>query len=371
MDLFKMSTHVQSFDAFEHFLKQYEITDKDLILTHGFLYDPFMKPHDLKAKIVIQEAYGSGEPTDTMINAILNDIDTEAFERIFAIGGGTVIDIAKLFVLKDLKNVQDAFEKTMPLIKNKTLIVLPTTCGTGSEVTNITIAMMTQKGTKMGLAIPELMPDFAVLIPELLKSLPLPFFLYSSIDALIHASEAYLSPKATPYTDVFCENAVKDILTIYKRMVEKGSETRFEYLKEMLIASNYAGIAFGNAGVGAVHALSYPLGGTYHVPHGEANYQFFIAVFKKYQDKHPQGKIAKLNQLIAEQLGVGTDNAFEALETLLSELIAKKPLKNYGMAHYEIDVFSQSVIETQQRLLGNNYVPIDIEEIRTLYTQLF
>lgn len=75
------------------------------------------------------------------------------------------------------------------------------------------------------------------------------------------------------------------ILRVFRIIVEKGPEARLDYLHEMLIASNMAGIAFGNAGVGAVHAMSYPLGGNYHVPHGEANYQFLVAVFDAYTSK--------------------------------------------------------------------------------------
>ena len=94
-------------------------------------------------------------------------------------------------------------------------------------------------------------------------------------------------PKSNPYTQIFCRAAIESIIDVFKHIAAQGPEYRLERLKEMLIASNYAGIAFGNTGVGAVHALSYPLGGNYHVPHGEANYQFFTEVFKFYYKKKP------------------------------------------------------------------------------------
>ncbi len=111
----------------------------------------------------------------------------------------------------------------------------------------------------MGLGTDELFADHAVLIPELVKGLPYRFFVASSIDALIHAIESYVSPKANPYTEVFSVKAMELILKGYMQIIEKGEEYRKEIIEEFVIGSNYAGIAFGNTGVGAVHALSYPL----------------------------------------------------------------------------------------------------------------
>lgn len=371
MELLKISTQLHRFDDFEGFANTFKIGENDLVLTHAFLYEPFMKPLNLKAQFIMQEKYGLGEPSDEMMNAILKDMKALNVDRIFAIGGGTVLDIAKVLVLKDLTNVVDAFEKTIPFVKEKTLVAVPTTCGTGSEVTNITIAELKSKGTKMGLATPELIPDHAVLIPELLKGLPYKFYIYSSIDALIHATESYVSPKANPYTRLFSERAIEMIMEIYMKLIEKGEAYRFECLEDMLIASNYAGIAFGNAGVGAVHALSYPLGGTYHVPHGEANYQFFTEVFKVYQEKNPTGDIAHVNAIFARILKTDTNKVYEVLEETLGKLIQKNPLKTYGMKEEEIKGFTKGVLVTQQRLLTNTYVPLTEEDIEGIYARLY
>ena len=371
MQLFKLGSKIHQYEAFEAFANAFHIGEGDLVLTHGFLYEPFMKPLELKANFMMQESFGSGEPSDEMMNAILSEAKKQPYDRIFAIGGGTVLDIAKLLVLKDVDNVVDAFEKTIPLIKEKELIAVPTTCGTGSEVTNITIAEIKSKQTKMGLAIDELIPDDAVLIPELLKGLPYQFYIYSSIDALIHAIEAYVSPKANPYTRMFSIQAIETIMDIYLGILERGEDYRLERLSDMAIASNYAGIAFGNAGVGAVHALSYPLGGMYHVAHGEANYQFFMAVFGKYSEKKPEGDIAGLGALIAEMLGVDGESVWAELSKLLSELIKRKPLREYGMKTSEIEEWADSVITGQQRLLQNNYTELTRDEIRDIYKLLY
>ena len=378
MQLFKLTTKVSKFDLFTDFAQEFNLSDKDLIITHQFLFEPFMKTLKLPCHFVMQEKYGTGEPSDEMINQILADIRTLKYDRVIAIGGGTVIDIAKLFVLQNVENVTDAFERKIPIQKGKKLVIVPTTCGTGSEVTNISIAEIKSKHTKMGLADDALLADDAVLIPELLKGLPFKFYIFSAIDALIHATESFVSPKANPYTRLFSKEAIRIILDVFSKIVEKGENYRFERMEEMLMASNYAGIAFGNAGVGAVHALSYPLGGNYHVPHGEANYQFFTEVFKLYHKKMPKGCIHELNLLLAEGLHhleyMSYKNeamVYDLLDTLLGNLIPKKYLQDYGMKESDIEGFTESVLKTQQRLLGNNYVPFTQEEIRGIYSSLF
>lgn len=371
MELIKIATEIHKFDAFADFAETFGIGTGDLVLTHGFLYESFMKPLDLEANFIMQEHYGMGEPSDEMMNAILADAKKLPYRRIFAIGGGTVLDIAKLLVLKDLDDVVKAFEKTIPLIKEKPLIAVPTTCGTGSEVTNITIAEIKAKQTKMGLAVDQLLPDHAVLIPSMLKGLPYKFYVYSSIDALIHAIEAYVSPKANDYTRLFSMKAIELILDIYLKIIEKGEDYRLERLDDIAIASNYAGIAFGNAGVGAVHALSYPIGGMYHVPHGEANYQFFTEVFKLYTKKEPNGSIRKINARIAEIIDVEIEQVYDGLESLLGKLLKKNPLSSYGMKPGEKELFTDSVISGQGRLLANNYVELSRADILAVYTNLY
>ncbi len=371
MQLLKLKTQLHQFETFAEFAKEFGLNKKDLVLTNSFLYEPFMKDLGLDCHFVMQEKYGLGEPSDEMMNAILNDTKSIDYNRIIAVGGGTVIDISKLFVLKGITNVGDAFERKMPLEKAKKLVILPTTCGTGSEVTNISIAEIKAKHTKMGLADDTLLADDAVFVPELLKGLPFRFYAASAIDALIHATEAYLSPKANAYTKLFSIAATQIIIDVFKNIVAKGEEYRFDCFSEMLIASNYAGIAFGNAGVGAVHALSYPLGGAYHVPHGEANYQFFTEIFKLYQSKAPQGAIASLNNILSEILETSSDKVYDKLEELLSNVLIKKPLKEFGMKEEEVSLFAQSVIKTQQRLLANNYVELSESEIKDVYQRLF
>ena len=190
---------IDSFDTFAEFADEFSLGGKDLILTNEYIYDPIMKKEDLDCSYIFQENYGPGEPTDVMVDAILREINELDIKRVVAVGGGTIIDIAKILVLEGAENVDVLYDKK-ELAKSKELIIIPTTCGTGSEVTNISIINRTRKGTKMGLTSPAMFADYAVLIPEFLKTLPYYVFASSSIDALIHAVESYLSPICTDYT---------------------------------------------------------------------------------------------------------------------------------------------------------------------------
>ncbi|HEY8892368.1 MAG TPA: 4-hydroxybutyrate dehydrogenase [Clostridium sp.] len=372
MKNFQLIPQIYSFDNFKDFVEEFKVGDGDLVLTHKFIYEPFMKELNIKSEFIFQEEYGFGEPTDEMINKIISDIPNKKINRIIGIGGGTVIDIAKLMIFKDVVDCLDLFEKRIPLIRDKSLIIVPTTCGTGSEVTNISIAEIKSKHTKMGLASDELFANQAVLIPELMKGLPFKFFVASSIDALIHAIEAFVSPKSNAYTELFSIRAIEMIIKGYIEIIEKGEEQRLALLKKFSTASNYAGIAFVNAGVGAVHAMSYPLGGVYHVAHGEANYHLFTEVFKMYNKKNPSGKIKEINSILTNILNLSDgEDVYKEIENVLNKLLMKRPLKEFGMKLEEIELFTDSVIEKQQRLLVNNYVQLSREEMIEIYKNLY
>jgi len=107
------------------------------------------------------------------------------------------------------------------------------------------------------------------------------------------------------------------------------------------------------------------------VPHGEANYQMFIEVFKTYYKRNPEGKIKEINKVLSDILGCDTANVYEALAGVLDKLLARKPLREYGMKEEETELFADSVIAGQQRLLANNYVPLSREEIANIYKALY
>ena len=371
MKLFQQRTEIQKYKDAEEFVKAFSIGKGDFVLISGSTYHAWFKGLLTDAQVRLKSEYGAGEPTDQMIDRMLDDFRKLDCKRVFAIGGGAVIDMAKLLVLDTQAGASDIYQKKADLRKVRELIAVPTTCGAGSEVSNVSIAELTELKTKMGIAEDVLYADYAVLIPKLLEALPYPFFATSAIDALIHAIESYVSPKASVYTEMFSKEAIRLILQGFRQIAEHGPEARNGWMEELLIASNMAGIAFGNAGTGAVHAMSYPLSGKYHVAHGEANYQFLVAVFRRYQKECPEGKIQELNAYLGHVLMCAPEEVYEELEALLNQIISKKPLHEFGMIEEEIPMFARSVEEGQQRLLNQSYVKFDKAVMEEIYRELF
>ncbi len=368
----KLKPTVHYFDKVAEFNEEFQIKEDDLLVTNEWIYDPYIKPLGIKCNVIYQEKYGMGEPSDEMIDGLAEEMKKYDPKRIIALGGGTIIDICKILALDVPAKSVDLFTGEVAPKKIRELIAIPTTCGTGSEVTNVTIAELKSLQVKKGLAVEETFADMAVLIPETMKGLPYKVFSMSSVDALIHCVESFLSPKASPATEIFSKEGIRLIMSGYKAMSEKGEDERFNHMKDFVYASCYGGIAFGNAGCAAVHALSYSIGGAFHVPHGEANYQFFTEVMKLYVSREPGGKIKELSDILADVMGVSRDgDVFGELDNFLGALIEKKPLKDYGMTEPQIDEFTKSTVDNQQRLLGNNYVPLSDEELREVFVALF
>lgn len=366
---------LHKFKDFDSFAEAFSLGADDLVLTNEYIYDPFMKNSGLECQFVFQEKFGSGEPTEEMIESIFESLPEESYSRVVAIGGGAIMDIGKLLSLKRTGSVHDLYFKKVSIENAKPVIAVPTTCGTGSEVTNISVAIVHDangKTTKLGLVSDEIIPGTVCLIPALLRTLPFKPFAASSIDALIHAVESYLSPmRATMTSELFGIRAMELILEGFLRIGKYGPEARLEYLDEFLTASCYAGIAFLQAGCATVHAMSFPLGGTYHVPHGESNYALFGKVLELYDRVDPNGKLHTFKALTARILGCEPSRALDQLAVLLEKILPLKPLHEYGFTKADIESFADSVLLNQQRLVVNSYVPLTRDRIVQIYTELF
>ena len=179
----------------------------------------------------------------------------------------------------------------------------------------------------------------------------------SAIDAFIHAIESYVSPRANLYTEMFSMKAMEMIIEGFRAIIANGEEYRFNLLEEFLVASNLAGVAFGNAGTGIVHAMSYPLSGAYHVTHGEANYQFLTTAFAFYQEQNPDGMIKGLNEFLGKLMDCAADDVYTELEKLLDKIIARKPLHEYGMTEEEIVAFAKKDVITSSGFIFDWNLP--------------
>ena len=374
MQALRVVPAIHYFDTFKDFNEEFKLGKGDILVTNQWMYDPYVKPLGIDIPVVFQEKYGAGEPTDEMMDAMKVEMDQYEYDRIIAFGGGTIVDICKVLACEIPDKAADLFTGKVAPKRIKKLVLVPTTCGTGSEVTNVAVASIPSLNLKKGIADEQTYADHAVLIPESLAGLPDKVFATSSVDALIHAVESFLSPKASPFTEMYSLKAIEMIMEGYKKIIERGGnskENRADLLKDFALASNYAGIAFGNAGCAAVHALSYAHGGAFHIPHGEANFICFTEVFKMYMRKKPVGKIQEANKIFANVLGCAEADVYPALDEFLGKLIELKPLREYGMTEDQIAPFAKSTIDNQQRLLGNNYVELTEEEIAEIFKNLY
>ena len=187
--------------TFADFASEFDIGTRDLVLTTRLLKEKYITPvlegdaGTAGATILAQEDFGEGEPTEEMIERMLPAVDYESYDRVIAIGGGTIMDIGKIFAVRRTGSVNDLFFRRVDLYRDKTLVCVPTTCGTGSEVTMTSVAIVREPSggtTKLGLLDEKLIADTAVLIPQFLEEIPHKPMAESLIDALIHATESYL-----------------------------------------------------------------------------------------------------------------------------------------------------------------------------------
>lgn len=395
MKKFRIAPEIVLYDQVSDFCRDMEFDSGDIIFINDVTYDCYFKGYTGKAIIIDYGKYASGEPTDRMVEAILGDIQGLDARRIIGIGGGAILDVAKLFSLNKISPAAELFDHTIPCVRDKKLILVPTTCGTGSETTNISILELTERNTKLGLADDALYADKAVLIPELISSLPYRVFATSSIDALVHAMESFTSPKASEFSQLYSRQAMRMILNGYMELTgwkkdeserscvkesDKDTDFNAEIMKrrlneplrrDFLLASTYAGVAFGNAGCAAVHAMSYPLGAKYHVPHGESNYVLLLAVYREYQKLEPDGKIHELNSCLGEILSCDEQEVYDRLELLLSDVLEHKPLSAYGATREDIEEFTRIVMTGQGRLMANNYTELQENDVKRIYESVF
>lgn len=353
MKQFRCAPALYSYDTIPAFETAYAGTRGDLFLTSRHL----SAPPATEAQVLCLEDFGAGEPTDEMAARIARAIRTP-YSRVIGIGGGAVLDMAKWLSLGGEMSVQAVFSGNALPRKMARLVLVPTTCGSGSEVTNVCVLYFVKEGTKRGFAHDAFFADEVVLVPAYLSGLPYTVYAASSLDALIHAWESHLSPNATDMTRLFSKAATQMILQNYRYIVAHGRDAIRDTARDALFASLYAGLAFSTAGCGAVHAMSYPFGAAYHVPHGEANYQLFIEVLRLYRER-------------AANLPAPVDLSLEALDALLQGILPRRPLASYGMRPEDCDSFAEVVCQTQQRLLSNCPVPLSEADIARVYRRVY
>lgn len=386
---------IHKFEHARDFAAEFELGKGDLVITNQYIWEPYFGDLNLDCNVIFQEKYGKGEPSDEMVDEIIRDISASLTtgttpKRVIGIGGGTVLDISKVCALKQTSPLEQLVDGKIPVERGADLVLVPTTCGTGSEVTNVAVFSLTKRNTKKGLANDACYATDAVLIPELLKSLPNYVFATSSIDALTHSIESALSTIATDLTKMFSYKACGLILQSYMRVIKEGcsadanAEAKRGVVGDLVSASLYAGIAFGNAGCGCVHAMAYPLGGTFHVAHGETNAALLTNVLRYYAEHDAEsgaengtqndGTVSELSKLFDFMAGIlecSQDNVLDKLDEVLNAILPKHKLHEYGMTVAMIDEWASSVVKEQQRLLRGSYMHMDERAIAEIYKSTF
>jgi alcohol dehydrogenase class IV len=213
------------------------------------------------------------DPSDATVIKAVDAAKAAQADLVIGFGGGSSMDVAKLVAILSCPScdqaLKDMYGVDMVKVKRLPLIQVPTTAGTGSEVTPISI-VTTGATTKAGVVSAVLMPDIAVLDAELTLGLPAHVTAATGIDAMVHAIEAYATKlKKNPLSDMLAKEALRLLARNIVTAVKNGKDV--EARSNMLLGAMLAGQAFANAPVAAVHALAYPLGGHFHIPHGLSN----------------------------------------------------------------------------------------------------
>ncbi|MEH7383450.1 iron-containing alcohol dehydrogenase [Bacillus sp. JJ1533] len=211
------------------------------------------------------------EPTDLFVNEALEILKQNNCDVIIALGGGSCIDTGKAIAviatnggeISDFMGNQNAHKKAIPLI------AIPTTAGTGSEATDVTVITNTSNDVKMMIKQPAFIPEVAIVDPKLTLSSPKHITSATGIDALTHAIEAYISRRSHPFTDTLALSAIKLIYDHLEEAYKNGQN--LEAREKMSLGALKAGISFSNASVCLVHGMSRPIGALFHVPHGVSN----------------------------------------------------------------------------------------------------
>jgi len=296
-------------------------------------------------------------------------------DLVVGLGGGSSMDVAKAVSVLVTNEGSAAKYQGLGLVKKSGVpkIMIPTTAGTGSEVTFTAVLIRRSDGVKGGINDDKLYPDYSLLDPELTVSMPPYVTASTGMDALAHALEAYTSRQASPFSDMFAEEAMVRVGRWLRVATWNGSD--MEARSEMMLASFYGGVALANAGVGACHALAYPLGGMFGVSHGVAN-ALLLPYVARFNSLAAPAKYAKAARLLSgiSYGNLGIHEVALACSEILDEMVMDLELPN-TLSKLEVGIKEEHFEEMAIKAMGvsrpmeNNPRKMDLADCVKIYRE--
>ena len=313
----------------------------------------------------------SPEPPAETIAEAVSVIRQGGYDLLVGFGGGSTMDFAKIasiLAVHDVRIEDMAGNDRVPA-KGLPTIMVPTTSGSGSEVSPVAVLSFPDQGMKRGIASRRLIPDAAFVDPALTLGLPAEITANTGVDALIHGVESFLSVKANPLSEnlslMACENIARNLV----RAVRSGDD--LEAREGMSLGSLTAGLAFSMAGTAAVHALAYPLGGQFHVPHGAAN-AVMLRPLLEFNLPACQERFARLAMAFGVAIPGDLQGSSEAFIRLVIDLSEKAGVKTHlrdlGIPREALATMAKAAME-EVRLLENNPRVLTREDAERLYSE--
>lgn len=358
--------------------ERYATLSRLCLVTDGFLHrSGLLAPAlaDLSANgwhVTVLDNVVADPPEHVVLEAAAAARDAKA-QLVVGLGGGSSMDVAKLIAvllesgqtLGDMYGVNRVEGTRVPLVQ------IPTTAGTGSEVTAVSIVTVGE-ATKMGVVAPQLIADLAVLDAQLTLGLPSAATAATGIDAMVHAIEAYTSARLkNPISDMLAVRALQ-LLSEHLLAACRNGQDRVAR-EAMLLGATFAGQAFANAPVAAVHALAYPIGGIYHVPHGLSNALVLPHVLR-FNARAAAPLYAQLaTAILPGSTGTAEEKTaalIEHIEHLIAETGIAKTLREVGIEQDGLARMAKDAM-LQQRLLVNNPRPVTEADALAIYRAAF
>jgi alcohol dehydrogenase class IV len=314
------------------------------------------------------------EPPAGLVAKCSQMIREGKYDLVIGVGGGSSLDVAKgaSLMVTNPGTILDYAGMEMVPKPGLPKILIPTTAGTGSEVTRVFVLTDERDQTKKTIGSTFAVPEVAILDPMLTLSMPPHITANTGMDALVHAIESYVSAITTPYAEILAIEAISLIAHNLPLAYSKGNNLIARY--NMLLASNIAGLAFGSSRTGAVHGLAYVIDIDYHLPHGRAN-AIMLPHVMNFNKTGNLRKFAKIGEAMGENVeGLSVyeaaDRSIEAVKNLLQAVQIPFRLSQYGISSDDLPKLVEGGMK-QARLFVPNPRDLTPEDVRSIYESAF